>query len=86
MSDFLEMQFDPATIEHLGVQMYYTLPPVIAELVSNSYDADATKVDVFLNDNNEKTIIINDDGHGMTFDDINDKFLKIGRNKIPATN
>lgn len=81
MSNVLEMKFDPATIEHLGVQMYYTLPPVIAELVSNSYDADAKKVDVRLSDIGEKSIVISDNGHGMTFLDINDKFLMIGRNR-----
>jgi hypothetical protein len=77
----LTMKFDPQTIEHLGIQMYYTLPPVIAELVSNSYDADAKKVHVYLNDNSVKSIIIQDDGHGMTFDEINSNFLKIGRNR-----
>lgn len=77
----LVMQFDPSTIEHLGIQMYSTLPPVIAELVSNAYDADANKVEVHLNDNKEKSILVIDTGHGMTFDDINTKFLKIGRNR-----
>lgn len=38
----LIMKFDPQTIEHLGIQMYYTMPPVIAELVSNAFDADAS--------------------------------------------
>ncbi len=37
----LRLQFDIHTIEHLGVQMYKTLPPVLSELISNSYDADA---------------------------------------------
>jgi hypothetical protein len=82
----LVMKFDPNTIEHLGIQMYYTLPPVIAELVSNSYDADAKKVEVFLNDKAAKSIIVSDDGHGMSFHDINDKFLKIGRNRRNQTN
>jgi hypothetical protein len=82
----LVMKFDPHTIEHLGIQMYYTLPPVIAELVSNSYDADASKVQIYLNDISAKSIIVKDDGHGMTFEDINDKFLKIGRNRRNQTN
>lgn len=81
MEDELVMRFDPTTIEHLGVQMYSTLPPVIAELVSNSYDADATAVKVILNDNDDKIIKVIDNGHGMTFRDINTKFLKIGRNR-----
>lgn len=79
----LEMSFDPNTISHLGIQMYSTLPPVIAELVSNSYDADAHKVTLILNDSDvmNKTISVEDNGHGMTFDEINSCFLVIGRNR-----
>ena len=80
----LIMEFDPNTIEHLGIQMYSTLPPVIAELVSNSYDADSLTVDVNLVDDGEKKIIVEDKGHGMSFEDINEKFLKIGRNRRKA--
>ena len=46
----LTMTFDPHTIEHLGIKMYSTLPPLIAELVSNAYDADASKVLIELKD------------------------------------
>lgn len=79
----LEMTFDPNTIEHLGVRMYSTLPPVLAELIANSYDAQATTVLVLLNDESAtgKEIIVKDDGTGMSFDDINQKFLRIGRNR-----
>lgn len=78
----LVMTFDPNTIEHLGIRMYSTLPPVLAELVANAYDADATYVALKLNDKDgEKEIIIEDDGLGMSFDEINDKFLRIGRNR-----
>ncbi|MGK4354217.1 hypothetical protein [Enterobacter cloacae] len=38
------MTFDPKTIEHLGVKMYSTLPPALAELISNAYDADSENV------------------------------------------
>lgn len=77
----LSMRFDPRTIEHLGIQMYSTLPPVIAELISNSYDAEAEYVRVDLIDQGDKKIIVNDNGHGMTFQEVNDKFLLIGRNR-----
>lgn len=81
-SSELIMTFDPNTIEHLGVRMYSTLPPVLAELIANAYDADAKHVTLTLNDENEeKEIVIEDDGEGMAFDDINDKFLRIGRNR-----
>ena len=77
----LLMEFDPATIEHLGIHQYSTLPPVIAELVANTYDADATEVKIYLNDTGDKEITIEDNGHGMSYDEINPKFLKIGRNR-----
>lgn len=85
-SDDLVMRFDPNTIQHLGIQMYSTLPPVIAEIVANSYDADANVVKIYLNDNDSenKEIIISDDGHGLTYEQINSKFLKIGRNRRTA--
>jgi hypothetical protein len=79
--DQLVMTFDPNTVQHLGVQMYSTLPPVIAETVANSYDADAENVMISLNDVEEKQIIVKDNGHGMTFEDINSKFLLIGRDR-----
>lgn len=80
-SNPLEMTFMPNTIEHLGVRMYSTLPPVLAELIANSYDADASEVHIHLVDDNDKQITISDNGHGMSYDDINQKFLKIGRNR-----
>lgn len=79
------MTFDPMTIEHLGVRMYSTLPPVLSELIANSYDANATGVQVVLNDTEHgKEIVVQDDGVGMSFTDLNDKFLKIGRNRREA--
>ncbi|MCS1408509.1 MAG: DNA mismatch repair protein MutL [Verrucomicrobia subdivision 3 bacterium] len=82
----VKMSFDPNTIEHLGVQMYSTLPPVIAELVANAYDADASSVKISLEDKGKKRIIIEDNGHGMSFEDLEAKFLKIGRNRREKNN
>ncbi len=78
----LKMTFDPATIEHLGVKMYSTLPPVIAELVANASDANASNVEIHLKDERgAKQIVVTDDGAGMIFSEINSKFLRIGRNR-----
>lgn len=83
----LVMEFDPNTIEDLGIRMYSTLPPVIAELIANSYDAEAKTVEIFLHDDTEnKRIVIKDTGHGMTFDEINTRFLKIGRKRRKEEN
>nr|WP_319776212.1 TIGR02391 family protein [uncultured Sphaerochaeta sp.] len=81
MSEFLKMSFDPATIEHLGVKMYSKLPNAIAELIANAYDADASEVKIELYDKDEKMIIVQDNGTGMSFEEINDCFLRIGRNR-----
>ncbi|MFV0587699.1 TIGR02391 family protein [Bacteroides reticulotermitis] len=78
----LKMSFDPHTIEHLGVKMYSNIPNAIAELIANAYDAEAENVHIKLIDNEgEKSICIIDDGVGMDFDEINNKFLRIGRKK-----
>lgn len=83
----LVLQFDPNTIEHLGVSLYSKLPSVLSELVSNSWDADADNVEVSFFDNIEdKKIIYSDDGHGMSFEEINEKYLLIGRNRRKSTN
>lgn len=79
----LTMHFDPHTIKHLGVRMYSTLSPALAEIIANSYDADATNVTVTLIQEGDvpKEIKVKDDGMGLSFDEINKKFLVIGRNR-----
>jgi len=78
----LRMSFDPHTIEHLGVKMYSILPNAIAELIANAYDAEAEVVEIELKDDErEKSISVIDDGVGMTFEEVNDKFLRIGRKR-----
>lgn len=77
----LVMKFDINTIKHLGVNLYSTLPPILAELIANAWDADATEVKIFLNDKDKKNIIIEDNGNGMSFEEINNHFLRIGRNR-----
>lgn len=80
--DELLMSFDPYTIEHLGIKMYSKIPNALAELIANAYDASAERVNVNLyDDGDEKRIVVSDDGYGMSFDEINDKFLRIGRNR-----
>lgn len=83
MSNELQMTFDPKTIEHLGLKMYSTLAPALAELISNAYDADASEVNIKLEEKDNKPLLIKvvDNGEGLSYDDINQKFLVIGRNR-----
>lgn len=82
MSEKLVLKFDPTTIEHLGISLYSKLPSVLSELISNSWDADADNVSIDFADSNEtKEISYSDDGAGMTFQELNEKYLVIGRNR-----
>ena len=86
MTDSLLLKFDPNTIEHLGVSLYSKLPSVLSELISNSWDADADKISIdFIEDGDNKEIIYVDDGDGMTFEELNSKYLVIGRNRRKET-
>ena len=78
------MPFEPMTIEHLGLRLYSTLPPVISELVANAYDADSPKVEVMLPAGpirQASEVIVRDYGHGLDEDDIQNEYLPIGRNR-----
>ena len=80
-----QMEFDVGTIKHLGLQMYSTLPPVIAELVANSWDANATRVEITIPttpiNENTSEIVISDNGIGMSDKDVRKKYLIIGRDR-----
>lgn len=76
----LKMKFDRKTIDHLGIKLYSSFPPVIAELISNSYDADAEDVVVSI-DYTQKIISVSDTGNGMVFEELRDAYLVIGRNR-----
>lgn len=71
------------TIDHLGIKLYSKFPPVVAELISNSYDADAENVIIKI-DYINKVVTVCDDGIGMNHEELNENFLKIGRNRRKA--
>ncbi|QGX96308.1 ATP-binding protein [Haloplanus rallus] len=59
---------------------------VIREALSNSYDANATQVDIKIEQDNEgrNTLVIKDDGHGMDEDDLSSFFDLGNSNKDDA--
>ena len=67
-------------LNHLGLYLYSNTPAVLSEVIANAWDADAKKVTVDFN-LDVKTITITDDGHGMSQQDINDKYLYVGFEK-----
>ena len=77
-----EIKLDRRVLKQLGSQLYGDTPSVIAELVANSYDADAHNVWITI-DTEKNDVLIEDDGKGMTASDINKSFLNIGYDKRP---
>src|SRR3954452_13277217 len=90
------LRISPTTIDKLGVKLYDKVSAVVAELVANSYDADAEEVRVRLplstmlantaeggREQNDKDYVIEvvDDGHGMTPEEAIDYYLKVGRDR-----
>ncbi len=78
----LRFKFDVSTFRLLGRELITDRITALFELVKNCYDANAEKVDVtFENLNplsNQSRIIIEDNGLGMAFADIRDKWMVIG--------
>ncbi|MFD3241044.1 ATP-binding protein [Rahnella perminowiae] len=72
-----EIQIDLNVLNHLGMSLYSNTPAVLTEIISNAWDADAKNVDITL-DQEAQAVIIRDDGHGMSQQDILEKFLKVG--------
>lgn len=77
----MKLSFDPMTIEHLGFKMYSHLPNAVAELIANAYDADATSVVVTVRSGRDQSVEVSDDGHGMSAEDLAERYLRIGRNR-----
>lgn len=74
------LDYAASAVQHLGVGLYKQLPQALAELITNCWDADAQKVDVFLN-YTEQTIRIKDNGNGMSHDELNKDFLRVAKNR-----
>ncbi len=88
------MTISRMTVDKLGVKLYDRVSAVIAELVANSYDADATEVIIeapmgaylaTVRGDAGYKVIVRDNGTGMEPDVVNPYYLKVGgeRRKDP---
>lgn len=75
------MTLDLQLLNHLGLNLYSNASAVISEAVANSWDADATEVNIVIADD---CIMISDNGIGMDIEDINNKYLHVGRQRRNA--
>lgn len=88
------MRIERKIVDKLGLKLYDKIAAVVAEIVANSYDADAELVTVHLPLGKALTvrkkgkveqkgykIEIKDDGHGMTPDEANNFYLRVGKDR-----
>jgi len=82
VTDKYTMRISLNALKHLGIGLYSNIPAVISEAVANAWDADASNVSITIetqnDDHGKKRIIIEDDGHGMSVSDTNEKYLCVG--------
>src|SRR6185436_16377948 len=84
----LKFTVDSALLRELGERLVGKPHIALGELIKNAYDADATFAEIVFEPNKalrgrkkkkgRGEIIVRDDGHGMTFDDFRDFWMRIG--------
>ena len=75
--EIFEMTVDLNVLDHLGINLYSNIAAVLTEAVANSWDSDASRVDIRVDPENE-WVEITDDGCGMSVNDMNEKYLRVG--------
>ncbi|PCR89453.1 sensor histidine kinase [Natrinema ejinorense] len=62
-TDAVSFSSDSKLLSEIGERLIATSEIALSELIKNAYDADATKCNIWLSDDE---LIVKDDGHGMT--------------------
>lgn len=87
------MRISRLTVDKLGIKLYDRVSAVLAEIIANAYDADATEVEVHLPFGawlapppgkpvvDRYEITVKDNGHGMTADEVNSHYLLVGSDR-----
>ena len=77
MTNKYEMTVDLNVLDHLGINLYSNIAAVLTEVVANARDADAEQVEINIAPDKSHIEII-DDGIGMSVEDMNMKYLRVG--------
>ena len=81
MLNELTLKISLHTLKHLGINMYSTMPAVLSEIIANCWDADSSKVNIITTEKNnaqEPILIIQDNGCGMTREELQNRYLHVG--------
>lgn len=79
-----KMSVDLSVLDSLGINLYSNAAAVLSELVANAYDADATEVEITWNQ--AESVVVQDNGCGMTVQEMNERFLTVGYRKRDPEN
>lgn len=79
----IPFNFSYYALDLLGKGLYKNRWSAISELIANGIDAHATKISLYMNliDKEKAVIEICDNGTGMNYNDLVEKYVFIGRNK-----
>ncbi|CAH0190608.1 BbrUII/HgiDII family restriction enzyme [Microbacterium foliorum] len=72
-----KMEIDLAVLKSLGINLYSNAAAVLSEVVANAWDADATQITIAWTPGGSE-IVIEDDGCGMSLEQLNTRFLRVG--------
>jgi signal transduction histidine kinase len=77
--DSVRFSIDAKHIHRLGYELVGKQETALSELIKNAYDADATEVRIEFKKYSEPggKLVIQDDGHGMTADQIRNNWMRI---------
>ncbi len=78
----LKLIIQPKIIDHLGIKMYQKHVDVVSEYIANGWDADSEISEITIT---EDSICIKDNGLGMTFEQCQNYFLTVGRDRREST-
>lgn len=70
-----QFKFSLQILNHLGKGLYRSFATVVAEAVSNSWDAEATRACITID---KDKLTVEDNGKGMNRKDFQEKFLEVG--------
>ncbi|MFA6269622.1 MAG: ATP-binding protein [Candidatus Paceibacterota bacterium] len=76
----LRFEIALTVLDHLGRNLYRSFATILGEAISNAWDAEAENVQIVY-DPAKRNMCIADDGTGMSRDDLQNRFLKIGYSK-----
>lgn len=74
-SKSFHFEFSLEVLNHLGRGLYRSFATVIAEAVSNAWDAEAKEINISIE---KDKLIVMDNGKGMNDEDFQKKFLEVG--------